>query len=45
MLHVLFDENFDWRILEGVRDCLPDADLLTVQNAGLRKMPDPDLLE
>jgi len=45
MLHVLFDENFDWRILEGVRDHLPDADLLTVQDIGLRKTPDSDLLE
>lgn len=45
MLHLLFDENFDWRILEGIRDRLPDAGLLTVQEAGLRETLDPDLLD
>ena len=44
MLRLLFDENFDARIVEGIRLVLPDADLLTVQEARLRKTPDPQLL-
>jgi predicted nuclease of predicted toxin-antitoxin system len=44
MLRLLFDENFNHRILRGVRAQLPDADLLTVQEAGLSGAPDPELL-
>jgi hypothetical protein len=44
MLRLFFDENFDARILAGVRLALPEADLLTVQEAGLRQTPDPQLL-
>lgn len=44
MLRILFDENFDYRIVQGIRIALPDADLLTVQEAGLRRTPDPELL-
>lgn len=44
MLRLLFDENFHHDIVRGVRRRLPEADLLTVQDAGLRGMSDPDLL-
>lgn len=44
MLRLLFDENFNQRILRGLRQRLPAADLLTVQQVGLAGMPDPDLL-
>ena len=44
MLRLLFDENFHHDILRGVRRRLPEADLLTVQEAGLRGMSDPELL-
>lgn len=44
MLRLLFDENFDHNILQGVKKRLPDADLLTVQEARRRKISDPDLL-
>jgi hypothetical protein len=44
MLRLLFDENFDARIVEGVRLALPDVDLLTVREARLRITPDPRLL-
>jgi hypothetical protein len=45
MLHLLFDENSDWRILEGIKRILPEAELLTVQGVSLRKTPDPILLD
>lgn len=44
MLRLLLDENFHHDILRGLRRQLPAADLLTVQDAGLRGMLDPELL-
>ena len=44
MLRVFLDENFNQRILRGLRQRLPAADLLTVQEAGRAGMPDPELL-
>jgi predicted nuclease of predicted toxin-antitoxin system len=45
MLRLLFDENFNRPVVDGVRRVLPAADLLTVQEAGLSGMKDPPLLE
>lgn len=45
MVRLLFDENFDRRVLRGIRLRLPAAELLTVQEAGLSGTPDPELLE
>lgn len=36
MLRLLLDENFHHDILRGLRRQLPEADLLSVQEAGLR---------
>lgn len=44
MLRLAFDENFDYRIVTGVRRRLPNVDALTVQEAGLRHADDPTLL-
>jgi hypothetical protein len=35
MLQLLLDENFDNRILRGIRRRFPAADVLTVQDTGL----------
>ncbi|MFN0086878.1 MAG: DUF5615 family PIN-like protein [Blastocatellia bacterium] len=44
MLRLLLDENFHHDILRGLRRQLPEADLLTVQEAGLQGASDPALL-
>lgn len=44
MLRLLLDENFHHDILRGLRRQLPEADLLTVQEVGLRGLSDPELL-
>lgn len=44
MLRLFLDENFHHDILRGLRRQLPEADLLTVQEAGLQGTPDPALL-
>lgn len=44
MLRLLFDENFHYDIVRGVRRRLPEADLVRVQDEGLRGVSDPDLL-
>jgi hypothetical protein len=44
MLRLFFDENFHHDIVRGLRRQLPEADLLTVQEAGLRGTSDPELL-
>lgn len=45
MLKFLADENFDGRVLRGLLRHLPELDLVTVQNLGLRGRPDPEILE
>lgn len=45
MIRLFFDENFNGRILDGVRLHLPDAELLRVQDIGMEGTPDPGLLE
>jgi len=39
------DENFDGRILEGLRGRLPYLDIIRVQDTELYQLPDPELLE
>jgi hypothetical protein len=43
-MNFLADENFNNYIVRGVRRQEPTIDLLTVQEAGLSGMDDPDLL-
>ena len=45
MLPLLFDENFNEDILQGVSQRLPNLAIVTVQSAGLRGTPDDRLLE
>lgn len=41
----LFDEDFNGRIVRGVRRRASPLDTVTVQEAGLRDAPDPAVLE
>ena len=43
-IRFLADENFNGKILRGVRRERPDADVLRVQDTALRQAPDPDVL-
>ena len=45
MVPLAADENFNARILRGLKRRLPETDLLTVQEAGLSRTPDPLVLE
>jgi hypothetical protein len=45
MIRLLFDEHIKESVLNGLRLRLPTADILNVQEAGIRGMSDPDLLE
>ena len=45
MLPLLIDENFDQRILRGLRLRIPKLDYLVVQDIGLGGLDDPALLE
>jgi hypothetical protein len=45
MLRFLIDENFDQRILRGLRLRLPQVDYVVVQQAGLSGLSDSALLE
>lgn len=38
------DMNFNWRIVAGLRRRASDLDLVTVQDIGLQRIPDPELL-
>ena len=44
MLRLLIDENFDRRILRGVKLRLPQLDYLAVQDTELKGIKDPPLL-
>lgn len=44
MLKFLADENFDGRVLRGLLRHLPQLDLVTVQDLGLRGRPDAEIL-
>lgn len=45
MLKFLADEDFNRRIVRGIRRKLPELDIARVQDVGLSGTPDPDLLE
>jgi len=44
MLRLIFDENFDHRILRGLESLLPDLDVIVVQHTAFRGAKDPQLL-
>ena len=44
MLRLLIDENFDHRILRGLKSRLPELDYVLVRQIGLAGFPDPVLL-
>lgn len=45
MIRLLADENFNGRILRGLRRELPDAEILRAQDTEIYQASDPDLLE
>jgi hypothetical protein len=45
MVRLFFDENFNGRMLDGLRRRLPQVELLRVQDLGMDGMPDQELLE
>ena len=45
MLRLLADENFNGDIVRAVRRRIPELDFITVQEAGIHGITDPDLLE
>ena len=44
-MRFLADENFDNRILNGLRSALPDLDIVRAQDTEISGARDPDLLE
>lgn len=44
MIRLLTDENFNERIIRGLRSRSTEVDCLMVKQAGLRGWPDPELL-
>ena len=45
MLRVALDENFNHDIVPGVLRRLPGAQFITAREAGLKRAPDPEVLE
>lgn len=45
MLRLLSDEDFNRRIVKGLRRRVPEVDIVRVQDVGLRTRDDPDVLE
>ena len=45
MLRLLTDENFDHRIVRGLKLLLPQLDFVSVRQVGLAASPDPTLLK
>lgn len=45
MIRFLTDEDFNRFILAGVRNRIPDLDIVRVQDVGLRSFRDPSILE
>ncbi len=45
MIRFIADENFDGKIINGLRAKHPHVDLITAQEAGLAATPDPEILE
>ncbi|MDT5123256.1 MAG: hypothetical protein QOC96_2738 [Acidobacteriota bacterium] len=44
MLRLLLDENLNHRILRGLKLRLPDLDYILAQDAGLKGLPDTEVL-
>ncbi len=44
-MRLLFDENFNQRILRGLKLEIPNLDYLVVQNVGLKGKSDPEVLD
>jgi hypothetical protein len=44
VIRFLADEDFDNRVVRGLRQKLPGLDVITVQEAGLSGTPDPEVL-
>ncbi|MGI9105249.1 MAG: DUF5615 family PIN-like protein [Pyrinomonadaceae bacterium] len=45
MLRLLFDENVNQRILRGLKLRRPELDYVVAQDAGLKGLADPDVLD
>lgn len=45
MIHFLADENYNGKILRGVRRERPDADIVRVQDTTIYRAADPQVLE
>src|SRR5262245_34967340 len=45
MLKFIADEGFNRHIVRGLCQMQPDLDLIRVQEAGLTRKPDPEILE
>jgi predicted nuclease of predicted toxin-antitoxin system len=45
MIRFLADENFNGRILRGIRRERPDVDIVRVQDTAIYQAPDPQVLE
>ena len=45
MLRLLSDEDFNRRIVKGLRRRVPEVDIVRVQDVGMRTRDDPDVLE
>ncbi len=45
MLRLLSDEDFNRRIVKGLRRRVPEVDIVRVQDIGMRTRDDPDVLE
>ena|SRR5947199_5775660 len=44
MLRLLIDENLNHRILRGLKLVVPELECVVAQDAGLKAVPDPQLL-
>ena len=45
MIRFLVDENFNGKIVRGIRRKHPDVDIVRVQDTSVYQMPDPQVLE
>jgi Domain of unknown function (DUF5615) len=45
MFRLIIDQNFDHRIVRGLRLRMPELDVMLARDVGLARAADPDLLE
>jgi predicted nuclease of predicted toxin-antitoxin system len=43
-MRLLIDQNFNQKVLRGIRSRVPHLDAVTTQESGLSETPDPELL-